>query len=80
MKAVLKLATDMTVNGKIVYLLCFAILTRLLGRSLGVVPRNIASEGYIDLDRDDQKEGDFVTKLERVSTEAVELRRAKYGK
>jgi hypothetical protein len=46
------------------------------GRSLGVLPRSIASEGYLDLDRDDQKEGDFVTGLEREAIAASEARRA----
>ena len=51
-------------------------LIRNTGRSLGVLPRSIASEGYLDLDRDDQKEGDFVTNLENEAIAASEARRA----
>ncbi|KAH8770466.1 hypothetical protein F5882DRAFT_181288 [Hyaloscypha sp. PMI_1271] len=60
-EAVLKLATDTSVNGRL----------------LGVVPHDIASEGYLDLDRDDQKEGDFVTRLEKDTIAALKIWNAK---
>jgi hypothetical protein len=42
-----------------------------------VVPKNIASEGYLDLDRDDYKDGDFVKKLEIDTLAAVEIPEAR---
>lgn len=38
-----------------------------------MVSRNIASEGYLDLGRDDYKDGDFVKKLEMDTLAAVEI-------
>ncbi|TVY17128.1 5'-hydroxyaverantin dehydrogenase [Lachnellula arida] len=43
-KAMLKIASDTTING----------------RGIGIVPRSVAPEGYMDLDHDDYKEGDFL--------------------
>jgi len=49
-KAMLKIASDTTVNG----------------RALGVVPRDEAREGYMDLDHDDYKEGDVLREWQEV--------------
>lgn len=36
------------------------------GRSIGVVPREEAVNGYMDLDHDDYKEGDFFKQWQEV--------------
>ena len=36
------------------------------GRAVGVVPRNEAPEGYMDLDHDDYKEGDILKEWQEV--------------
>lgn len=35
------------------------LLTK-IGRTIGIVPRSVAIEGYMDLDHDDYKEGDIL--------------------
>ncbi|TVY36533.1 5'-hydroxyaverantin dehydrogenase [Lachnellula subtilissima] len=48
-KAMLKIASDTTING----------------RGIGIVPRTVATEGYMDLDHDDYKEGDFLKRWQQ---------------
>ncbi|KAL2273074.1 hypothetical protein FJTKL_05594 [Diaporthe vaccinii] len=50
-KAVMRIATDPSVNG----------------RSLGVLSRDRAPQGYIDLDSDDYREGDFIYPMEQLA-------------
>ncbi|KAF2806029.1 short chain dehydrogenase reductase [Mytilinidion resinicola] len=50
-KAMLKIASDTSVNG----------------RALGIVPRVTAPEGYMDLDKDDYKEGDIVKTWQEIA-------------
>ncbi|KAE9373873.1 short chain dehydrogenase reductase [Stipitochalara longipes BDJ] len=63
-KTVLKIATDTSMNG----------------RSLAVVPKNMASEGYLDLDLDDHKDGDFVGNLEMDLLAALEKAEARIAR
>jgi hypothetical protein len=44
---------------------------------MGVVPRSIAPDGYLDLDRDDIRDGDFIGKLEKDTLAAVEAQQAR---
>ena len=41
-----------------------------VGRSCTIVPRNIAPEGYMDLQQDDFIEGDLFTNLQNVVMKA----------
>jgi hypothetical protein len=47
------------------------------GRSLAVVAKHMASEGYLDLDLDDHKDRDFVGNLEMNLLAALEIPEAR---
>lgn len=52
--AVLHLASDRTINGKLTLSNARDTITDgVSGRACGILPRDIAKEGYVDLDRDD---------------------------
>lgn len=62
--AVLHIASDKSINGNMASLFLFSIhvvLTAFLGRSLCILPRDVAPQGYRDLQRDDNAEGDIMT-------------------
>lgn len=35
------------------------------GRAVAIVPREITSHGYVDLEQDDDKEGDLLSRLQK---------------
>jgi len=52
---------------------CVAKLLLPLGRSLGVVPRKEAPEGYMDLDHDDYKEGDVFKDWQQIVLDTAHI-------
>ena len=42
----------------------------MLGRSIAVVPRDLDPRGYLDLEVDDYREGDLITKMQAVGSGA----------
>lgn len=57
-KAMLRISSDITVNGIAPPNQNFECLLISIGRAFGIVPRSVAPGGYMDLDHDDYKEGD----------------------
>jgi hypothetical protein len=66
-KAVMRVAADKSINGKLISPNMEKTLLSSTGRSLGVVPRNIRKEGFIDLEQDDRVEGTVLYELEASS-------------
>lgn len=70
-KAVMRIATDLSVNGKLISIIWMWLSTDQLvlrkGRSLGVLSRDRAPQGYIDLDSDDYREDDFIYPMEQLA-------------
>lgn len=57
----MRIATDRSVNGMRIlssHGSHFAIADFVIGKSLMIVPRSIAKEGYIDIDKDDYTDDD----------------------
>lgn len=66
-KAVLRVATDKSINGTSHHGPVRNILTTISGRSLGIVARERNSVGYMDLNSDDYKEEDVMFPMEQVA-------------
>jgi len=67
-KAILKVATDKTVNGKPFASFNFRQdIDRSPGRSVGVVGKKRNAEGYMDLDCDDYQEDDTMYPFEQMA-------------
>jgi hypothetical protein len=63
-KAVLRVAADPTINGMLHYHAVMGSLLIIGGRTLGIVPRAMVKEGYVDLDYDDCKAGTLLGRLQ----------------
>ena len=51
----------MVIQSPVLVLLVRAMLTAFIGRALSILPRDVAPQGYLDLQRDDYAEGDMMT-------------------
>lgn len=69
----MKLATDRTINGKLIYSsFTFSdMLLTILGHSLMVTPRSVAKEGFKDVGMDDHTEDGYFKKTQEVQLRII---------
>jgi hypothetical protein len=77
-KAAMRIAADTSINGKQPCLVPSRFSYHVLqGRAFGIVPRQLAPEGYVDLDHDSPKKGTILDIFEAANEKQQQLAAAK---
>lgn len=71
-RCMLRIACDTSINGKCNITIVSAALAKSIGHSLMIVPRSVAAEGFLDVDKDDYVEEGYFKKTQETQLRIIE--------